>query len=76
MEEQNKTVEVSEEQLEQMRENAKTKVRLATHDWKQKGGWVTCSKCSYPHALRVESNKRLIGINEQGMPMFRTQSEG
>lgn len=65
------TIEIPEIQVEALREHAKKKVKGSVHNWKQKGGWVSCTNCDYPHGMRIESNKRMTGI-EQGMPVFDT----
>jgi len=74
MEEQNKeqsnTVEVSELEIESRREAAKQRMRLAKHEWKQRGAWIKCSSCEYPHAFRIPMSKLMTGIDENGMPVL------
>ncbi len=75
MEDKNKeqpNYEIPEEKLEELRRQAKARALGATHNWKQKGGWVKCSACDFPHGLRVQGNQIMTGINEIGMPIFRT----
>jgi hypothetical protein len=66
----NKTIEVSEIVLEELRSHAKEKARQARHEWKQRGGWILCLSCEYRHAMRVNGHDRLMGIDEAGMPII------
>ncbi len=69
--EKSNSIDIPEAVIEERREYAKQKARGAIHTWKQKGGWVKCNSCDYPHAFRIESNKKMIGIDkETGMPVI------
>lgn len=63
-----KTVsQISEEKLEEIRQQAKERAILAKHNWIQRGGYVVCTSCIVRHAIRVTGDMRLTGI-ENGMP--------
>lgn len=63
-------VEITEEEIEKLRSAAREKAMCATHEWKQKGGWVECRSCTFPHAIRVMGNQKLVGVDERGMPIL------
>lgn len=65
----NQTVEIPEIVIETLRSRAKEKAKQAMHAWKQKGAWLTCKTCDYPHAFRIAANKRLVGIDDRGLPI-------
>lgn len=70
-----KTVsEISEERLEEIRQQAKERALLAKHHWIQRGGYVICTSCPNSHAIRVNSDMRLTGI-DNGMPKIERRGK-
>jgi hypothetical protein len=61
------TYEISEDRLEEIRQQAKERALVAEHKWIQRGGYIVCTSCQNQHGIRVAGKDKMIGI-ENGMP--------
>lgn len=43
------------------------------HEWRQQGPYVICKSCELQHAVYIGMEKWLIGINEDGQPIFKNR---
>lgn len=50
----------------------RTKSSPTGHGWRQRGGHVECDSCELPHSFGLPPNKQLAGIDDKGLPIFRT----
>jgi hypothetical protein len=41
------------------------------HQWRQEGCYVVCRSCDCPHAIFIGMEKIMVGIDEEGKPMFK-----
>jgi hypothetical protein len=64
-------VEYSEEDIAQIREKAVEKIKTSKHTWRQKGAWLVCTSCEYPHGTYIGTHKLLIGVDEENNPIFK-----
>lgn len=44
-----------------------------THQWRQKGFFLECRSCDINHGVYVGPDKILIGISEDGTPLFKNR---
>lgn len=61
---------LSEQQIEEIRNQALEKAKKAQHAWRQRGGWIMCTSCDFEHGIRITPNKRMTGISKEGMPIL------
>lgn len=62
----------TEEQLEEIRAQARDKALKAHHEIKQRGVYLVCTSCEYPHTFKyIGPHKRLIGFKDDGTPMLK-----
>ena len=45
------------------------------HQWKQQGPYIVCFSCELQHALWIGMEKLMVGIKEDGEPIFKTRKE-
>jgi len=45
------------------------------HEWKQQGPYAICHSCELIHAQFIGMDKFLVGLDEQGRPLFKKKSE-
>lgn len=45
------------------------------HDWRQYGPYIECRSCELIHAQYIGMDELLVGLNEQGQPLFKKKSE-
>lgn len=50
------------------------KIELRGHRWKQQGPYIVCKSCDMAHAYHIGINKMLVGMNEEGYPLFAKRS--
>jgi cytochrome c1 len=62
------TLEVSNDQIEKMWQDAKASMQ--GHSWIQRGTEIICESCPFKHGFYVEPEKRLVGIDENGNPII------
>lgn len=65
-----KIIELSQQEIEEIREEAKRKAKETKHKWRQKGPWLVCKSCQYEHAIYIGTDKTMVGENEDGSPIF------
>lgn len=62
---------LSPEQINEVRNAALEKARNTKHRIKQRGPYLVCTSCDYPHTLlHIGVNKRLTGIAKDGSPIL------
>ena len=44
------------------------------HEWRQQGPYLVCKSCEIEHASYIGMGKILIGLNEEGQPIFKDRS--
>ncbi|MGE5445188.1 MAG: hypothetical protein ACM3SR_11410 [Ignavibacteriales bacterium] len=62
--------EIKEELLEELRQNALLKAKNATHNWVQKGPYIHCTSCEFPHGFHIGTKKLLVGV-KNGEPILQ-----
>lgn len=62
------SIEISEEQMNQMW--AEAKASMSGHSWIQRGTEVICDSCPFKHSFYLEPGNILKGIDEKGMPII------
>lgn len=62
------SVEYTEAQLDEIRQQAVKKAINSKHTWKQRGVYVICKTCEHEHALYIGTNQLLVGLNDDGTP--------
>lgn len=67
----NENFEITQEQLEEIREKAIEEAKKKKHNWKQKGTFIVCSTCDFRHGFYIPPNKMMVGINKEGMPIIK-----
>lgn len=40
------------------------------HDWRQQGFYLICKSCEIQHAVFIGGDKLLVGLDEEGKPIF------
>lgn len=66
---------ISEERLEELRTQAREKALSTKHSWRQRGGYIACDSCIYPHAFRVNGDTLMKGIDENGIPVLERRAK-
>ncbi len=62
---------ISSDQIEEIRNAAIERAKRVTHSIKQRGPYLVCTSCDYPHTLlHIGVNKRLTGIAKDGSPIL------
>ena len=46
-------------------------VPKGSHQWRQMGYYIICKSCEMEHAFWIGSEKQLIGIKEDGIPILK-----
>ena len=41
------------------------------HEWRQKGPFIVCKSCEIMHAVYIGTEKIMVGMDEQGKPLFK-----
>lgn len=67
---------LTEDELEELRKKAKSTLINSPHNWKQRGIYITCTSCPFPHATSVGTRKIMTGIDVQGMPILEDKIVG
>ncbi len=62
---------IPESMIDELRQEARKQALSIRHTWKQKGNRLVCEACPYPHAAILDSSVRMIGVSENGQPIFR-----
>ena len=44
------------------------------HEWRQKGFFLECKSCDLVHAIYIGGDKLLVGLDEEGKPLFKNRS--
>lgn len=60
----------SENQIEEIRTAALQKARETVHRWRQKGPYLVCTSCPFPHATWLGNDKQMVG-EENGIPIIK-----
>lgn len=60
---------LSEAEVEEIRTAAIQKAKTTVHTWRQKGGWLVCRSCSYPHAVWLGNDRMMVG-EKNGEPII------
>ena len=64
---------MSKAEYDSIRSNALEEAKNTRHEWRMRGrGKLYCTSCAFPHSSYVPMNKILVGIDEQGLPIFTT----
>lgn len=63
-------MEISQQELDEIRDKAKRQAEEANHDWIQKGAFLVCRSCDIRHAHYIGTSKVMVGKNERGEPIF------
>lgn len=63
----------NEELIEQLDFNKPnfTFVPSGSHGWIQRGYYLVCKSCELEHAVWIGSEKIMVGIQEDGKPIFK-----
>lgn len=41
------------------------------HEWRQQGPYLICKSCELEHATFIGMDKQMIGMDEEGQPVFK-----
>jgi ElaB/YqjD/DUF883 family membrane-anchored ribosome-binding protein len=64
---------MTKDEYESIRDKAHEEAKNTRHEWRMRGrGKLYCTSCVLPHSSYVPMNKILVGIDEQGLPIFTT----
>lgn len=66
---------ISQSELDEIREQAREKLRTTKHNWKQKGVELYCNSCDTPHGIYIGTKKILVGITKDGTPILVNKGE-
>lgn len=50
---------------------ADTAERMRGHNLKQRGTYVECTSCPFPHGWAIGPNKQLVGVTKDGLPILK-----
>lgn len=65
---------ISQQEYESIRQRALDEAKTRKHAWVQKGrGMLRCTSCPFPHTAYIDPHLRLIGLDDQGNPIFDKQ---
>jgi len=59
-------LEINRDELESF-----VKKGIEGHQWVQQGPFLVCKSCPIKHAVWIGMNKKLVGIDEEGKPIFQ-----
>lgn len=45
------------------------------HEWRQQGYYLICKSCEIEHASYIGNEKLLVGLNDDGTPIFKLRSD-
>lgn len=66
---------LSQIEYENIRNKALEKAKTIRHSWVAKGrGVLVCTSCEFPHRAFIESDKILVGVDENGNPILKDAS--
>lgn len=60
---------LSQKEYDEIRNKAHEKAKSVKHNWKQKGFWISCDSCDFPHRSWIGPDKVLTDIKD-GVPVF------
>lgn len=46
------------------------------HEWRQQGYYLVCKSCDIEHAVWIGREKIMVGMNEEGQPIFKDRPKG
>lgn len=46
------------------------------HEWRQRGPYLVCVSCELQHAVWVGTDKHMVGINKDGLPILKNLHGG
>lgn len=61
---------ISKNEYELIRTQALEEAKTRRHEWVQKGDYLCCDACPYPHRAYIGHDKVMVGRDEQGNPVF------
>lgn len=64
----------SQQEIEEIRQEAIRKAKSARHKWRQKGRWLVCKSCEFTHAIWI-GNKVMVGEDKQDNPILKDKEE-
>lgn len=67
----NESLEITQDQLEEIRQRAIEEAKEKKHNWRQKGNMIYCKSCDYPHGFYIPPEKMMVGIDKEGMPVIK-----
>lgn len=62
--------EITKEEYERIRSKALEEAKTRVHRWVQRGDFLCCDSCPYPHRAYIGHDKVMVGRDEQGNPLF------
>lgn len=62
--------EITTEQLDSIREQARQRAKETNHKWVQRGIYLVCTACEMEHAIHIGTDKLLVGF-EDNKPIFK-----
>jgi hypothetical protein len=45
------------------------------HKWRQEGYYLICRECELEHAVRIGSDKVMVGVSENSDPIIKSRKE-
>ena len=66
---------LSQEELEEIRQKAIREAQKKKHKWRQKGVWLVCESCKHKHGYYIGLKKIMVGEDEEGNPILRDREE-
>lgn len=68
-------LEMSTGEIDEIRQKSIENIKKKKHEWRQKGPFIECQSCEYKHGYFIGINRVLIGINEDGSPIFEGRNK-
>jgi len=66
---------IDEATLEELRKKAREKAKNTFHNWRQKGNYIVCKSCEFPHRFNIGVDKMLVGITDEGLPILKDRGK-
>lgn len=61
---------ISQEEYANIRQRALDEAKTRKHSWVQKGAYLCCNSCTFPHRTLIGTDKSLKGIDKNNNPII------
>ena len=64
-----------QQEWEEIRRKARQQARRKKHNWVQRGPWLVCTSCDFPHGVYIGPDKIMVARDREGNPVLKSRGE-